>query len=162
VAAGIKEIQAALAPFAMVGASGSIAKLTDVCLHAKKIQEGLKTVDEALRLVRDHGERTWEAELYRLKGELLVQRANARATKSKHWKRDMTEAVQCFATVIVQARDSGSKSFEIRAAMSLYRMSTQKDKRNEAWRILAAVHDWFTESFTTRELADARYLLRHR
>jgi DNA-binding winged helix-turn-helix (wHTH) protein/tetratricopeptide (TPR) repeat protein len=162
VAVGIKEIQAALAPFATVGATGSIGKLVDVCLHAKKTQEGVRAVDEALRLVRDNGERTWEAELYRLKGELLVQRASAKATKSKRQERDITEAELCFATAIARARESGSKSFELRAAMSLYRLSSRKDKRNEARRILAEVYDWFTEGFSTRDLTDARQLLHNR
>jgi DNA-binding winged helix-turn-helix (wHTH) protein/tetratricopeptide (TPR) repeat protein len=162
VAAGIKEIQAALAPFATVGASGSIAKLADVCLHAKKTQQGMQAVDRALRLVRDHSERTWEAELYRLKGELLVQWARAKATKSKDLERDLTEAEQCFAAAIARARDSGSKSFELRAAMSLYRLSSQKDKRNAARRTLAEVYDWFTEGFSTPDLTDARHLLRDR
>jgi DNA-binding winged helix-turn-helix (wHTH) protein/tetratricopeptide (TPR) repeat protein len=161
VAAGIKEIHAALAPFATVGASGSIAKLADVCLHAKKTQQGMQAVDEALRLVRDHSERTWEAELYRLRGELLVQQANAKGA-GKRSERDVKEAEECFATAIARARDSASKSFELRAAMSLYRLSRQKDKHKEARRILAEVYDWFTEGLSTPDLTDARHLLRDR
>ena len=72
VAAGIKEIQSALASAATVGATGSITKLADVCLHAKRTEQGLKAINEALRLVSDHGESTWDAELYRLNGELLA------------------------------------------------------------------------------------------
>jgi DNA-binding winged helix-turn-helix (wHTH) protein/tetratricopeptide (TPR) repeat protein len=158
-AAGIKEIRAALAPFATVGESGSIAKLADVCLNARKTLEGLKSIDEGLRLVHDHAERTWEPELYRLKGELLAQRANSKTTKGRHQEPDIKEAEQCFATALARARDSGSKSFELRAAMSQYRLSNQKDKRNQARRILAEVYDWYTEGFNTPDLVDARSLL---
>jgi len=158
-AAGIKEIRAALAPFATVGESGSIAKLADVCLNARRTPEGLKSVDAALRLVHDHGERTWEPELYRLKGELLAQRANSKATKGKQQERDIKEAEQCFATALARARESGSKSFELRAAMSQYRLSNQKDKRNQARRILAELYDSYTEGFNTPDLVDARSLL---
>jgi DNA-binding winged helix-turn-helix (wHTH) protein len=159
VAAGIKEIRAALAPFATVGASGSIAKLADVYLYAKKTEYGIRAVDQALRLVHDHGERAWETELYRLKGELLLQRANAKTPKDKRTERDLKEAEQSFATALARARDSGSKSFELRAAMSLYRASRQNDERNEARNILAEVYDWFTEGFTSPDLIDARKLL---
>jgi predicted ATPase len=159
VAAGIKEIQSALGPFATVAASGSLAKLADVCLRAKKTEHGIRAVEEALGLVRDHCERTFEAEIYRLKGELLIQRVNSRATKSKTLEPDLKEAEQCFATAIERARNSGSKSFELRAAMSLYRSAREEHKRNKARRILAEVYDWFTEGSSTPDLADARHLL---
>jgi hypothetical protein len=71
----------------------------------------------------------------------------------------LKDAEQCFATAIARARDSGSKSFELRAAMSMYRLLSRKDKRNEARRILAEVYDWFTEGFNTPDLVDARSLL---
>src|SRR5262249_49187617 len=141
VAAGIKEIQSALGPFATVAASGSLAKLADVCLRAKKTERGMRAVDEALGLARDHCERAFEAEIYRLKGELLVKGVNSKGIKSKPGERALKEVEQCFATAIARAGDSGSKSFELRAAMSLYRSSNQEDKQNNARRILAEVYD---------------------
>jgi predicted ATPase len=86
-----------------------------------------------------------------------VQRA--KATKGKHPERDFNEGEQCFTTAIERARESGSKSFELRAAMSLYRLSRVKDKRNQARRVLAEIFDWFTEGFNTQDLTEAGRLL---
>ena len=88
-----------------------------------------------------------------------MQRANSKATKGKHRERDIKEAEQCFATALARARESGSKSFELRAAMGQYRLSNQKDKRSQGRRVLAEVYDWYTEGCNTPDLVDARSLL---
>jgi len=111
--------------------------------------EGLTTIAEALVLVHKTGECRDEAELYRVKGALLLQQS------SDH----QTEAETCFQQAISIARSQQAKSWELRAATSLARLWQQQGKRDEARQVLAAVYDWFTEGFDTADLKDAKALL---
>ena len=92
----------------------------------------------------------YEAELYRLKGELLLRRLSL----TQH-----AQAEACFQQALVIARHQQAKSWELRAAMSLSRLWQQQGKRAEAWELLAPVYGWFTEGFDTADLQDARGLL---
>jgi len=116
--------------------------------HAKmgQVKEGLAVVAEALAAVPTTG-RFWEAELYRLKGELLLK-AEAEA-----------EAEECFRQAIEVAQRQGAKSLELRATVSLGRLLQPQGKREEARRTLAAIYGWFTEGFDTLDLQAARDLL---
>ena len=84
--------------------------------------EGLSTVAEALAIIDRSGERLYEAELYRLKGELLL----------KQTAPDVQEAATCFQQALDIARSQQAKSLELRAAMSLARLWQQQGKRAEA------------------------------
>jgi class 3 adenylate cyclase/predicted ATPase len=110
---------------------------------------GLKIVTEALTLVDTTGERVWEPELYRLKGELLLQQNLD----------NQAEAESCFAQAITIAQSQQAKSWELRAATSLARLWQQHGKRQEAHDLLASVYNWFTEGFDTADLQDAKALL---
>jgi len=112
-------------------------------------EEGLTVLTEALTLMDTTGERAWEPELYRLKGELLLQSSSENAT----------EAEACFYHALDIARNQQAKSFELRTATSLARLWQQQDKRKEAYDILAPVYNWFTEGFTTADLQEAKALL---
>jgi TOMM system kinase/cyclase fusion protein len=112
-----------------------------------QIEAGLVLLAEASAVV-DKGERYWEAELYRLKGELLARAAE------QH-----TEAETCFRQALEVARRQQAKSLELRAAMSLARLWQQQGKRVEARDLLAAVYGWFTEGFDTADLQDTKALL---
>jgi len=153
---GIKEIQSVLSSVSM-GQGGSLAKLAEAYLRVGKIREGLQAVDQALKFVLEHKEATWEPELYRLKGELLMQRSRAKAGKRTN---DIEQAERAFMTAIEQAQEIEAKSFELRAAMSLHRLWSEKGKRAEARRIVAEVYHRFSEGFDTPDLIDARRLLR--
>jgi len=158
-AAGIQEIHAALAPgSAGIGASGSFAKLADACLHAKRTAEGIHAVQQGLEFARVHSEGAWEPELHRLKGELLLQRAE-HSGKTRRTAHDVEQAELCFSTAIERARETQAKSFELRAAMSLSRLRIKQRRPNEARAVLAQVLDWFTEGLTSPDLVDARDLL---
>ena len=109
-----------------------------------RTEDGLRVLDEALALVDKTGERGREAELYRLKGELL---------------QNADEAEACFQQALAVARRQQSKSWELRTAMSLARLWQQQGKRNEARDLLAPVYGWFTEGFDTADLMDAKALL---
>jgi predicted ATPase len=89
------------------------------------------------------------AELYRLKGELLLTRS------SEHH----AEAESCFCQALEVARRQGAKSRELRAAMSLARLWQRHGKRAEARTLLAPIYGWFTEGFDTADLQDAQALL---
>jgi len=110
---------------------------------------GLTALTEALTLVDTTGERWYEPELYRLKGELLLQQNSAK----------QADAESCFQHALDLARNQQAKSFELRAAMSLARLWQQQDKRQEAYDLLAPVYNWFTEGFDTADLQDAKALL---
>jgi predicted ATPase len=88
-------------------------------------EAGLAALTEALTLVSKNGERHWEAELYRVKGELLRQTA-----KGNRHKADMESEVEiCFRQAIDMARRQSAKSLELRAAVSLSRLWQQQGKR---------------------------------
>jgi predicted ATPase len=104
---------------------------------------------EALTLVDTTGERVWEPELYRLKGELLLQ-----CSSDNH-----AEAENCFQQAITVAQNRQAKSLELRAATSLARLWQQQEKQAKAHELLAPVYAWFTEGFDTADLQEAKVLL---
>jgi predicted ATPase len=112
-------------------------------------ETALTALAEALMLVDTTGERWYQSELYRLKGELLLQ---------QHAD-NQAEAESAFQQAIHVARSQQAKSFELRAATSLARLWHQQGKRQEAHDLLAPVYHWFTEGFDTLDLQDAKALL---
>ena len=104
---------------------------------------------EAVAAAQNIGERWYEGERYRLKGELLL------ALSVDH----QAEAEACFQQALAVARDQQAKSWELRAAMSLSRLWQRQGKQAEAPRLLAPVYGWFTEGFDTADLQDAKALL---
>ena len=93
--------------------------------------------------------RLWEAELYRLRGELLLQQTVTQAE----------EAAVCFEQALAVARHQQARSWELRAAVSLARLWQRQGKRLEAHQLLAEVYGWFTEGFDTADLQEAKALL---
>jgi len=112
-------------------------------------EAGLTVLTEALALVDTTGERYYEAELYRLKGALLLQQSSDNST----------EAESCFHHALAIARNQQAKSLELRAATSLARLWQQQGKRQEAHDLLAPIYHWFTEGFDTLDLKEAKALL---
>jgi predicted ATPase len=117
--------------------------------RAGQITAALATLEEALALVYKNAERLFEAEIYRLKGELLLKQS------SDHF----AEAETCFHQALAIACHQQAKSLELRAATSLARLWQHQGKRAEARELLAPIYDWFTEGFDTADLCDARALL---
>jgi predicted ATPase len=93
-------------------------------------------------------ERWYEAELYRLKGELLLRRGSP-----------SEEVAACFHQALDVARRQEAISLELRAAMSLARLWQQQGKRTEAHALLAPIYGWFTKGFETADLQEAKALL---
>ena len=118
-------------------------------LSAGQAEEGLGLLREALVVVEKSGAHHWEAELYRLQGDLLLHQTVP----------DAQQAEACFCQALATARRQQAKSLELRAAMSLARLWQQQGKRAAACQMLAAVYGWFTEGFDTADLQEARALL---
>jgi predicted ATPase/class 3 adenylate cyclase len=111
--------------------------------------EALHLIGDALARVETTGERWFETELHRLRGESLLR---ARVP-------DADEAEACFVRAIDGARTQRAKWWELRAALSLARVWRDRGKRAEARDLLAPVYGWFSEGFDTLDLQEAKALL---
>ncbi|MGE0822785.1 MAG: AAA family ATPase [Candidatus Binatia bacterium] len=152
--------------------SAWLAMLTEGYQRTEQVEEGLRALDEALTAVDTLGERWYEAELYRLKGELTlqsrVQGLGSRVKKSRKSKVSRPQALvpdpdgeaeACFLKAIEVAQKQQTKSWELRATTSLARLWQQQGKQKEAHQRLADVYLWFTEGFDTKDLQEAKALL---
>jgi predicted ATPase/DNA-binding winged helix-turn-helix (wHTH) protein len=107
---------------------------------------GLSTLEEALTLVEATEERWWEAEVYRLKGELLLRLPGP----------DISQATASFHQALDVARRQQAKALELRAALSLSRLWRRQGQRHQARQLLGKIYSWFTEGFETPDLQEAR------
>jgi len=113
------------------------------------------------------GERWYEAELYRLKGELLRmgewengrEGADPSVPHSPALLLPHSSPEACFQQAITIARQQQAKSLELQAVMSLARLWQQQGKKDEARQMLVEVYNWFTEGFDTKDLQEAKALL---
>ncbi|MBI3327044.1 MAG: zinc ribbon domain-containing protein [Nitrospinae bacterium] len=128
---------------------GSLELLAD----RDPIEEGLNVLAEALATAHQSGERYYKAELYRLKGELLLR------MREGERERGGETAEECFQQALNITRRQQAKSLELRAAMSLSRLWQRQGKRAEARQLLAEIYSWFTEGFDTADLQEAKALL---
>ena len=151
--AGIMQIQEGLTAIlntgAEIGKTQHLASLVEINQKLGQFEEGFSVLADALALVETTEVRFYESELYRLKGELLIQQSSDNAA----------EAESCFQQAITIAQNQSAKSWELRAAMSFAKLWQQQGKRQEAYDLLAPVYGWFTEGFDTADLIDAKELL---
>ena len=112
----------------------------------------MRAVAEALTLVEATEERWWEAEVCRLKGELLLRLPLP----------DISQATACLHRALDVARHQQARALELRAALSLSRLWQQQDKRDQARQLLIEIYGWFTEGFTTPDLHEVRMWLEAR
>ena len=133
------------------------AMLAEAYGRGGHIEEGLCILTEALARVHKNGECHYEAELYRLKGELLLQDGKSQGAKGNRQERE--DAEECFLQAIDVARRQHAKSLELRTVMSLGRFWQQQGKCTEAHQMLAESYGWFTEGFDTLDLQEAQALL---
>jgi predicted ATPase len=122
-----------------------------------QVETGLRLLAEILATVEKTGERVWEAELYRLQGELLMQQCKGQKAKGKRQK--WAAAVDCFHQALAMARRQQARSLELRAAMSLGRLWQRHGEPTEARELLTEIYGWFTEGFDTADLQEAKALL---
>jgi len=127
-----------------------LGMLSEGLFQAGQLQEALAVAAEAFeKIVHQNGEHFYEAELYRLKGEMLLAQSAA----------NQAEAEASFHKAIGVARGQSTKLFELRAVLSLSRLLQKQGKSNEARAMLADIYGWFTEGFETKDLQEARMLL---
>ncbi len=126
-----------------------LALLAEACGHTGQAGEGLSVLAESLDWVEKTDERTWEAEIHRLKGDLLLVQS----------AKNTSEAEGCFNQAIDVARRQSAKSPELRATTSLARLWQLQGKTGVARALLGPVSVWFTEGFDTADLKDAKALL---
>jgi class 3 adenylate cyclase/predicted ATPase len=148
---GIARMRDALAAMQSIGRELNrptyLATLAAAYGKAGRTDSALALMAEALAIVERTGERHWEAEIYRLKGELLLE------------SKGSSEAETSFRRAIEIARSQSAKSLELRAVTSLSRLLQKQDKKEEARQLLAEIYSWFTEGFDTADLKDAKALL---
>jgi predicted ATPase len=138
-----------LATGAGVFQSYVLCLLAETCGKIGQIDEGLALVAEALATMQASGRSDLLAEAYRLNGGLFLKQAVP----------DEAQAVACFHQALDVSRQQQAKSLELRAAMGLARLWQSRDKRQDAYELLAPVYEWFTEGFDTADLKEARVLL---
>jgi predicted ATPase len=150
---GIAQMHQGLAALQAMGAELArphyLALLTEAYGKGGQAGKGLSMLAEALSIVEKNEERWWEAELYRLKGELLQQQTAGIGDEAEAWLQRALDV----------ARRQEAKSLELRAAMSLSRLWQQQGKRADARDLLAPIYAWFTEGFDTADLYEAKALL---
>jgi predicted ATPase len=135
-----------------------LALLVEASAQVGQTTEGLEAVTEALATVGKSAVRWWEAELHRLKGELLLQSAVTNQ-ESTVFTPHSAEVEACFQQALDIARRQQAKSLELRAAMSLSRLWQRQGDRAQARQLLAEIFGWFTEGFDTADLQEAKALL---
>ena len=169
-AEGIAQMRQGLVAYRAVGTEQGrphlLALLAEAHGKVGQAEEGLTALVEALARVEKSGERFYEAELYRLKGTLTLQKFQVSSSKfqvqgspASEVRSPESEAEECFLRAIAIARKQQAKSLELRAVMNLARLWRQQGKTEEARQMLAEIYGWFTEGFDTADLKDAKALL---
>ena len=155
VAEGIRQLQQGLATLRDVGQelplSHHLALLAEAYRQGGQVEAGLQALAEAFAHLDKTGERYYEAELHRLKGEFLLAQTDARCQQR--------EAEECLHQALDIARPQQAKSLELRATMSLSHLWQRQGKSTAAYELLAPIYGWFTEGFDTADLQEAKALL---
>ena len=107
-------------------------------------------VSEAKTATETTKERWCESDIHRIAGDIAMLLP----------KPDVAEAEACFERALAIARAQQARSWELRAAMSMARLWRDQGRRAEAHDLLAPIYGWFTEGFNTRDLKEAKALLR--
>ena len=126
-----------------------LALLAEAYGQAGQPEAGLTCLAEAVTRVAATEERWWEAEVYRLQGELLLCLPRP----------EIPQATACFHQALDVARRQQARALELRAALSLSRLWQQQGQQAEAHAYLAPIHGWFTEGFDTADLQEAKRVL---
>jgi class 3 adenylate cyclase/predicted ATPase len=151
VAEGISLLRSGSSAYSATGAKARIsyhtALLARACEVAGQVEGALTLSDNALQIAERIGERWFEAELYRHKGQLMLQQS------------DFEAAEKLYRQALTIAEEQEAKLWELRAALSLARLGREQGRHSEAHDLLAPVYGWFTEGFDSQDLKDAKSLL---
>jgi predicted ATPase len=156
---GITQMRQGLTGYRATGAEIMLpyflSLLAQVHVVLEQETEGRRLLDEAQAAVQKSGESWWEAELYRLKGELALKQPALPGSEADIEK----VAEDFFDKALHVAINQGAKSLELRAAMSLSRLLRRQGRMAEARQRLADVYSRFTEGFELPDLQKAQTLL---
>jgi predicted ATPase len=148
---GVAEIQRGLRELETTSTTLCLPSLWSLLVQGQmavgQIEQGLNVTDMALGFVDATGERYWEAELYRLRGELLQMRG------------DITAAETAYDAAVRVARKQAARSLELRAAMSMCRLRTIMGRREEGRQLLEPIYRGFSEGMDVPDLREARMIL---
>ena len=123
-------------------------------IRVGRLDEAHHELSDAFDALERHGERYFEAELHRLKGELLVRRDGTMSPPPDHG-----EAERRFLNAIDIARRQEARSLELRAAISLSHLLRDQERPAEARDVLCGVYGRFSEGFDAPDLREAAALL---
>ncbi len=155
---GLARVVEAGSSWQAAGSGGGYAGLmllqADVCARAGQVETGLRALDQAEAWIESTGMRATQAEVWRMRGELLLVEANG-AKQPPH----RAEAEACFRQALSIAQEQQARLFELRAAVRLARLWGSQDRRDEARGLLSDIYGWFSEGFDTVDLVEARALL---
>lgn len=149
---GISQIEQGLAALRTMESglreSYYLALLAEAHAKAGRVEVGLRLLDEAGAIVNAREERLTEAELYRLRGDLLLLQGQPE---------DQIEA--SYRRAIAIARNQQAKALELRATLKLSRLWRRQGKIDPARQSLMAIYSSFVEGFDTPDLQEAQALL---
>ena len=114
-----------------------------------QFDEASRYIGEAMTAVDTTKERWWEADIYRMAGEIALMSSEPDAARAEAY----------FEGALAVARQQQAKSWELRAAMSMARLWRDQGKPQQGRELLAPVYGWFTEGFDTLDLKKAKALL---
>jgi class 3 adenylate cyclase/predicted ATPase len=150
---GLTELRAGLAAWRATGSKFHmpyrLGRAADALRRAGQLAEALEVVADAITAIEQVGERWFEGELHRLKGELLLCSSPG----------EYADGEACFHHALLVAQEQGTRLFELRAAASLARLWGEHGRCAEACDLLGPIYDWFTEAFDAPDLREAKTLL---
>jgi predicted ATPase len=156
-AEGIAQMRHGLAAQLATGAELArpywLCLLAEACHRMGAVREGLALLDEAEAAVEQTHERYWEAEIHRLRGQLLLAAWEPGASAAAR------SAEACYRRALDVARRQGARSLELRTAVSLSRMWQAEGREPEAREFLAPIYEWFSEGRETADLRTAAELM---
>jgi predicted ATPase len=123
--------------------------VAEALAFASEIDQGVAELDQSLARSTESGEKWMDAELHRLRGDLMCRLPRP----------GLDNAERSFRAALSIAREQGTRGFELRAATSLARLWDNHGRREEARQLLAPVYGSFTEGFDAADLKDAKALL---
>src|SRR5208337_774634 len=134
---GIKDLQLGRAQWMAIGNADRLisAPLSEGYQRAGRMDEATATIDDLLAVIERTGTHANEADVHRLKGELMLAQNGSKAG----------QAEASFRTAVEISRKQQAKSWELRATTSLARLLMTQGKRVEARAMLTQIYNWFTE-----------------
>jgi DNA-binding winged helix-turn-helix (wHTH) protein/tetratricopeptide (TPR) repeat protein len=134
-----------------IGRPHLLALLGEAMGNVRQTKDGLRLLEDALELAHRKNQGCYLAELFRIKGELLLNLDSPEPM--------IREAESCFREAIRVAQQQKAKSWELRAAMSMARLYQNHGRSKKSRSLLAEAFGRFTEGFDTIDLREAKALL---